>query len=111
MNNNIRIKTCLRCNTNFSCSTENCWCSELSPVMSLSEGGDCYCPLCLNMIINEKLVDNSSLDSKRKKEPLVEQEDYYYNEQGNWVFTGKYLLKRGYCCKNGCKHCPYGFKK
>ncbi|MBO9703536.1 MAG: hypothetical protein J7604_25230 [Sporocytophaga sp.] len=79
--------------------------------MPLSEKGDCYCPLCLNKIVNEKLGVNSSLDSKRKKEPLVEQEDYYYNEQGNWVFTSKYLLKRGYCCKNGCKHCPYGFKK
>jgi hypothetical protein len=27
------------------------------------------------------------------------------------VFTEKYLLKRGYCCKNGCKHCPYGFDR
>jgi biotin synthase-like enzyme len=21
------------------------------------------------------------------------------------------LLKRGYCCKNSCKHCPFGFNK
>jgi len=27
------------------------------------------------------------------------------------VFTEAYHLKRGYCCKNGCRHCPYGFKK
>ncbi|WP_323756859.1 DUF5522 domain-containing protein [Roseivirga sp.] len=27
------------------------------------------------------------------------------------VFTEKYHLKRGYCCKNGCRHCPYGYKK
>ncbi|MGW8121082.1 MULTISPECIES: DUF5522 domain-containing protein [Roseivirga] len=27
------------------------------------------------------------------------------------VFTAKYHLKRGYCCKNGCRHCPYGYKK
>jgi hypothetical protein len=20
-------------------------------------------------------------------------------------------LKRGYCCKSGCRHCPYGFDK
>jgi hypothetical protein len=38
-------------------------------------------------------------------------EDYYYSEQGFLVFTEKYLLKRGYCCQNGCKHCPYGFDK
>lgn len=36
-------------------------------------------------------------------------EDYYINEQGYRVFTEKYHLKRGYCCLNGCKHCPYGF--
>ncbi|MES2519850.1 MAG: DUF5522 domain-containing protein [Bacteroidota bacterium] len=38
-------------------------------------------------------------------------EDIYLNEQGFMVFTEAYHLKRGYCCKNGCKHCPYGFSK
>lgn len=38
-------------------------------------------------------------------------EDFYLNENGFMVFTEAYHLKRGYCCKNGCKHCPYGFKK
>ncbi|WP_262501902.1 DUF5522 domain-containing protein [Reichenbachiella agariperforans] len=33
------------------------------------------------------------------------------NESGLIVFTKEHHLKRGYCCKNGCKHCPYGFKK
>jgi uncharacterized protein DUF5522 len=41
---------------------------------------------------------------------LVEGEDYYL-ENGNWVFTAKYLLERGYCCRSGCRHCPYGFVK
>ena len=36
-------------------------------------------------------------------------EDYYFNEMGYKVFTAHYHLKRGYCCKNNCKHCPYGF--
>lgn len=39
---------------------------------------------------------------------LIEGEDYYL-ENGNWVFTAKYLLRRGYCCRSGCRHCPYGF--
>ena len=39
------------------------------------------------------------------------QEDFYFNEQGYRVFTEKYHLKRGYCCKSGCKHCPYGYDK
>jgi hypothetical protein len=42
---------------------------------------------------------------------LVEGEDYYLNEDGYKVFTEKYHLKRGFCCKNKCKHCPYGFTK
>lgn len=36
---------------------------------------------------------------------------YYINKQGLLVFTQQYLLERGYCCGNGCKHCPYGCKK
>ena len=32
-----------------------------------------------------------------------EEGDYYINEMGYRVFTSQYLLKRGYCCKNGCK--------
>jgi uncharacterized protein DUF5522 len=41
-------------------------------------------------------------------EALVEGVDYYL-ENGLYVFTGHYLLKRGYCCQSGCRHCPYGF--
>ncbi len=33
--------------------------------------------------------------------------DYYYNDKGLMVLTEHYLRKRGYCCKNGCLHCPY----
>jgi hypothetical protein len=35
--------------------------------------------------------------------------DFYFNENGFMVFTTHYHLKRGYCCKNKCKHCPWGF--
>ena len=41
----------------------------------------------------------------------LDPEDFYLSEQGYIVFTEKYHLKRGYCCQNGCKHCPYGFNK
>lgn len=37
--------------------------------------------------------------------------DYYFNEQGFMVFTTEYHLKRGYCCKNKCKHCPWSFRR
>ncbi len=41
----------------------------------------------------------------------LEPDDFYLTEEGYKVFTAKYLLKRGYCCQNGCMHCPYGFDK
>ena len=31
----------------------------------------------------------------------------YYLEDGFVVFTKEFHLKRGYCCNNGCKNCPY----
>lgn len=31
----------------------------------------------------------------------------YYVEGGLLVFTASFLLKRGYCCDSGCRHCPY----
>lgn len=34
-------------------------------------------------------------------------EDYYFNEKGLLVFTEAYHIKRGYCCGNKCRHCPY----
>ncbi len=43
--------------------------------------------------------------------PKIEKGDFYINEDGLMVFTEQYHLKRGFCCKNGCKHCPYNFKK
>jgi len=46
-----------------------------------------------------------------KQATPLEDEDYYVNEQGYRVFTEKYHLKRGYWCKNGCKHCPYDYDK
>jgi len=41
----------------------------------------------------------------------LNKDDFYYSEEGYKIFTEKYLLKRGYCCENGCKNCPYGFDK
>lgn len=50
--------------------------------------------------------DDMSGFSKNKK---LEEGDYYFTEEGYVVFTEQYLKKRGYCCQNGCRHCPYGF--
>ncbi len=42
---------------------------------------------------------------------LQEGIDYYINQDGNFVFTAAYHLKRGYCCKNKCLHCPWDYGK
>lgn len=34
-------------------------------------------------------------------------DDFYFDDNGNVVYTRKYLINRGYCCGNGCKHCGY----
>lgn len=38
---------------------------------------------------------------------FVEGVDYYLSKEGYRIMTESYLVKRGYCCGNGCKHCPY----
>jgi hypothetical protein len=38
--------------------------------------------------------------------PLVEGEDYYL-DHGLMVLTARYHLRRGYCCDQGCRHCPF----
>jgi hypothetical protein len=40
---------------------------------------------------------------------LIEGIDFYYNRQGLMVLTEKYHRDRGYCCGNGCRHCPFDY--
>ncbi len=44
----------------------------------------------------------ASVSGKRFEEGV----DFYY-EKGLMVLTEKFLRDRGYCCGNGCRHCPY----
>jgi hypothetical protein len=46
---------------------------------------------------------NKFLDSQVGK-------DYYILPNGLLVFTASYLLRRGYCCGNGCLNCPYQYE-
>jgi hypothetical protein len=42
--------------------------------------------------------------------PAPESQDYYM-ENGLLVFKSTYHEKRGFCCKNNCRHCPYRSKR
>jgi hypothetical protein len=44
-------------------------------------------------------------------EPLIEGADYYLSPEGRVVFTEKYHLDKGFCCGNGCRHCPYDYDR
>lgn len=52
------------------------------------------------------MPDSTSNFSRRQN---LDPEDYYLTPEGFIVFTEHYLRKRGYCCKSGCRHCPYGY--
>jgi hypothetical protein len=39
--------------------------------------------------------------------PLALQDGDFYLESARMVFTAAYHLRRGYCCGNRCRHCPY----
>lgn len=53
---------------------------------------------------NQKTLEKKS--SSASKEKFTEGIDYYF-ENGFMVLTAHFLKKRGYCCSNGCRHCPY----
>ncbi|MFN3693581.1 MAG: DUF5522 domain-containing protein [Ignavibacterium sp.] len=49
---------------------------------------------------------------KLHKEAIENDQDIYIDpETGFAVLTAEFLLKRGYCCGSGCRHCPYETKK
>ena len=48
----------------------------------------------------------TELTETKKQEKFVEGVDFYF-ENGLMALTAVFLKKRGYCCTNGCRHCPY----
>ena len=119
------LRACPVCATLFTCGLESgdkrCWCCDYSQIMPLDFSQSCRCPACLKEVVKEKIArylqtitpENGAASVAKKyatNSPLMEDIDYYLNEDGKFVFTAWYLLKRGHCCQNGCTHCPYGYK-
>ena len=42
-----------------------------------------------------------------KKASYNKQDFYIDPDTGKIVMTAYYLRARGYCCKTGCRHCPW----
>lgn len=113
-------KKCSICGKYFSCgvaTTESsCWCNDLPEIIPMQISQDCLCSDCLVTTIKDRIdqsIEQHSLNEilliakkYQADKKLVEKIDYNI-EDGNYVFTRWYHLKRGTCCKNGCRHCPY----
>lgn len=99
-----------------------CWCQEIvvPNQMLRALAGDgfeprCLCWSCLQAVAR-LFRDRETAENEVAKirEAAIErksfaelEEDFYLDEDGNTVFTASYHLKRGTCCQNGCRHCPF----
>ncbi len=122
------IKSCSACGALLTCgpgsepSGARCWCQAYPAIMPMNSRKDCLCPGCLGQAVARRieqwrregrpLREMLQIAAQYRKtdgqtDSLLEHVDYTL-EQGNYVFTAWYHLKRGKCCQHGCRHCPYG---
>jgi len=109
-------KSCSRCGASFGCgvtaTNANCWCTELPHVAPVAPSDqDCLCPACLaeaiaQLSLNRNEATDRPISRASSEGSLVQGEDYYL-EGAAMVFTARFLLRRGYCCESGCRHCPF----
>ena len=74
----------------------------------------CLCRPCLETVarISREQEDTEAVLAEVRKAVANRvassgESDFYLDENGNTVFTSAYHLKRGTCCDNDCRHCPY----
>ena len=113
-------KLCSECSAILVCGSasevESCWCFAYPAAMAVDLQQDCLCAECLGKAIQNKIADLIHTSSQqeviavarkyRGNDKLIHHIDYSI-ENNNYVFTAWYHLKRGSCCGNGCKNCPY----
>jgi Family of unknown function (DUF5522)/Cysteine-rich CWC len=98
-----------------------CWCHEIivpNHILSRLAVGRlepaCLCRPCLETVarISREEEDTEIIlagirEALSHHRPAPDERDFYLDDNGNVVFTSAYHLKRGTCCENGCRHCPY----
>jgi hypothetical protein len=59
--------------------------------------------------LNAEAAAPAASEAARASEagPLVHGRDFEVDANGLFVFTAGYLKRRGWCCGNGCRNCPY----
>ena len=111
---------CSNCNSVLHCGAErkgdSCWCFAFPPVLVADSNKRCLCPSCLGQAVVDRideliasqgvnhLVELAS--QYRVNDQFIEHIDYTV-EKGKYVFSKWYHLKRGSCCGNRCRNCPY----
>jgi hypothetical protein len=112
---------CPNCGKNLTCGADQagtCWCVAYPTILQIDESiKGCYCSDCLQEKVKEAIGQyvEEVKTGKRENEAskfantatgLQEGIDYYV-ENGLFVLTEWFYLKRGECCGNACRHCPY----
>ncbi len=113
-------KNCPQCGETLTCNAtqdQPCWCAGYPAIMPISAEAECLCRDCLTRAIGRRIAEMITSRSHqsmleyagryRSDGDLIEHIDYTL-EAGNYVFSAWYHLKRGTCCGNGCRNCPYG---
>jgi Family of unknown function (DUF5522) len=121
----IKINICSNCNAEVNCKSDSisdCFCNSYPAVLTAIEHDSCLCNNCLHTAVSLKIKEICTLFSATdateknwmkdlpKSKNIIEGIDYY-TDNGFFVFTKWHHLKRGYCCKNNCRHCAYGYQK
>ncbi len=109
---------CSNCGASLTCSADQaatCWCAEWPSVLPPEAGKSCLCANCLKTAIQTKIqqyveqVKSGEITNQAHQyttSKLIEGIDFYM-ENGLMVLSSWFHLKRGECCGNACRHCPY----
>jgi hypothetical protein len=115
-------QSCELCGECFACTSDStCWCMAYPPVLSAVQAGQsgksCLCANCFSVstqrVLRERVdvcdvhIEFSAAAMACQQLPLIDGVDYTV-EGGAWVLSRWFHLKRGSCCGQGCRHCPYG---
>ena len=93
-----------------------CWCfgptlsgAALHRILADLPEPRCLCQHCLEAIAANPGIAWDELAARRQPvtPPPALLEGDTYQEGAAIVFTAQFHLRRGYCCGNGCRHCPY----
>lgn len=112
-------KTCPQCGGALSCDANEkyaCWCASYPAIMPLEGEAECLCRKCLAVAIGDRIEHMIASHSRKQmleyaaqyrgNDNFIEHIDYTI-EDGLYVFSAWYHLKRASCCGSGCRNCPY----